>query len=32
MTVQGDCHPRFSAVRDEFERNFRERGEVGASV
>jgi CubicO group peptidase (beta-lactamase class C family) len=32
MTVQGDCHPRFAAVREEFERNFRERGEVGASV
>jgi CubicO group peptidase (beta-lactamase class C family) len=32
MTVQGDCDPRFRAVRDEFERNFAERGEVGASV
>jgi CubicO group peptidase (beta-lactamase class C family) len=32
MTGQGDCDPRFRAVRDEFERNFAERGEVGASV
>ncbi len=32
MTVQGVCDPRFRAVRDEFERNFAERGEVGASV
>src|SRR5205807_8620400 len=32
MTVQGFCEPRFRAVRDEFERNFAERGEVGASV
>jgi CubicO group peptidase (beta-lactamase class C family) len=32
MIVQGDCHPRFAAVRDEFERNFRERGELGAAV
>jgi CubicO group peptidase (beta-lactamase class C family) len=30
--VQGECDPRFGAVRDEFERNFRERGEAGASV
>jgi CubicO group peptidase (beta-lactamase class C family) len=32
MTVQGFCDRRFHAVRDEFERNFAERGEVGASV
>lgn len=32
MTVQGVCNPRFQAVREEFERNFAERGEVGASV
>jgi CubicO group peptidase (beta-lactamase class C family) len=32
MDVHGDHDPRFRAVRDEFERNFRERGEVGASV
>jgi CubicO group peptidase (beta-lactamase class C family) len=32
MTVRGTADPRFAAVRDEFERNFAERGEVGASV
>jgi CubicO group peptidase (beta-lactamase class C family) len=32
MTVQGHCEPRFEPVRREFERNFAERGEVGASV
>jgi CubicO group peptidase (beta-lactamase class C family) len=32
MNIQGECDPRFQEVRDEFERNFRERGEVGASV
>ena len=32
MTVQGFCEPRFQLIREEFERNFRERGEVGASV
>jgi CubicO group peptidase (beta-lactamase class C family) len=32
MTVQGECDARFGAVREEFERNFRERGEVGAAV
>ena len=31
-TVQGRCDPRFEAVKAEFERNFAERGEVGASV
>jgi len=30
--IEGECEPRFMAVADEFERNFRERGEVGASV
>jgi CubicO group peptidase (beta-lactamase class C family) len=30
--VQGSCDARFEAVRTEFERNFAERGEVGASV
>jgi CubicO group peptidase (beta-lactamase class C family) len=30
--VQGTCDPRFALVREEFERNFRERDEVGASV
>lgn len=32
MTVHGDCDPRFAAVQEEFERNFAERGEIGASV
>jgi CubicO group peptidase (beta-lactamase class C family) len=30
--IQGDCDGRFASVRDEFARNFVERGEVGASV
>jgi CubicO group peptidase (beta-lactamase class C family) len=30
--VHGSCDPRFTRVRDEFERNFAERGEIGASV
>jgi CubicO group peptidase (beta-lactamase class C family) len=32
MAVYGSCDPQFQSVRQEFERNFRERGEVGASV
>ena len=32
MAVSGKCNPRFECVHQEFERNFRERGEVGASV
>lgn len=32
MNVQGSCDAQFQAVRGEFERNFQERGEVGASV
>ncbi|HKT03898.1 MAG TPA: serine hydrolase domain-containing protein [Rugosimonospora sp.] len=32
MAIDGTCDPRFARVRDEFERNFAERGEVGASV
>jgi CubicO group peptidase (beta-lactamase class C family) len=32
MTVQGTYKPEFAGVRDAFERNFAERGEVGASV
>jgi CubicO group peptidase (beta-lactamase class C family) len=32
MSDSGTCDPRFGAVRDAFERNFAERGEVGASV
>jgi CubicO group peptidase (beta-lactamase class C family) len=30
--VDGVCEPRFARVREEFERNFTDRGEVGASV
>ena len=30
--IEGTCDPRFAEVRVEFERNFAERGEVGASV
>jgi len=30
--VSGRCEPKFARVRDEFERNFAERGEIGASV
>jgi CubicO group peptidase (beta-lactamase class C family) len=32
MSIEGTCEPRFARVREEFERNFAERGEVGASV
>jgi len=32
MVVSGKCNPRFERVRQEFERNFGERGEVGASI
>ena len=32
MEVHGSCEPKFQAVREEFERNFQDRGEVGASV
>ncbi len=32
MEIHGFCGPKFQAVRQELERNFRERGEVGASV
>jgi CubicO group peptidase (beta-lactamase class C family) len=32
MTIHGTSLPAFAAVREEFERNFAERGEVGASV
>ncbi len=31
-TLQGYCDPKFQHLADEFEKNFRERGEVGASV
>jgi CubicO group peptidase (beta-lactamase class C family) len=30
--IEGSCEPQFAALVDEFERNFRERGEIGASV
>ena len=32
MAVQGTCDQKFQEVRQEFERNFAERGEGGASV
>lgn len=32
MEVLGSCEPKFQSVRQEFERNFDQRGEVGASV
>lgn len=32
MDIQGVCDPKFAEVREEFERNFAERGDVGASV
>jgi CubicO group peptidase (beta-lactamase class C family) len=32
VTVEGTCDRRFAVVREEFERNLAERGEVGASV
>lgn len=32
MLINGICPPRFANVRAEFERNFAERGEVGAAV
>jgi CubicO group peptidase (beta-lactamase class C family) len=32
VTIGGHCDPRFERAREEFERNFAERGELGASV
>src|SRR5687767_10425523 len=32
ILINGVCAPRYAAVREEFERNFRERGEIGAAV
>jgi CubicO group peptidase (beta-lactamase class C family) len=32
LTIDGHCDPRFTAVREQFFRNFTERGDVGASV
>ncbi|MDT9687064.1 serine hydrolase domain-containing protein [Streptomyces sp. P9(2023)] len=31
-TIEGQCDPRFAAVRDAFEANFRDRDELGAAV
>jgi CubicO group peptidase (beta-lactamase class C family) len=30
--IQGDCDPRFTAVREALERNFADRGEIGSAV
>ncbi|GAA3834126.1 serine hydrolase domain-containing protein [Sphaerisporangium flaviroseum] len=32
MAIDGTCDDKYTEVRDEFERNFAERGEIGASV
>lgn len=32
IPIEGECKPRFGAVREEFLRNFRERGERGGAV
>ena len=32
MQIQGTCETQFESVREEFEHNFSERGEVGGSV
>ena len=32
LTIDGHCEPRFTAVREQFFRNFTERGDVGAAV
>jgi CubicO group peptidase (beta-lactamase class C family) len=32
LTIDGHCDPRFTAVREQFFRNFTERGDVGAAV
>jgi len=32
MAISGICEQRFERVREEFLRNFKERGEVGAAV
>ena len=32
VAIHGTCDPNFNEVREEFERNFSERGDVGASV
>jgi len=32
LTIDGHCDPRFTAVREQFFRNFTERGDVGAAI
>ena len=32
IVIQGECDPRFTAVREALERNFAERGEIGSAV
>ena len=32
IPIEGTCDPRFAAVRETFERNFRKRDEIGAAV
>jgi CubicO group peptidase (beta-lactamase class C family) len=32
LTIDGHCEPRFTAVREQFFKNFTERGDVGAAV
>ena len=32
VQIHGHCAPEFDPVREEFTRNFAERGEIGASV
>ena len=32
LLINGQCDPRFAAVREEFVRNFENRGEIGAAV
>jgi CubicO group peptidase (beta-lactamase class C family) len=32
MSIDGSCDPKFAAVREEFEANFRDRGEIGAAI
>ena len=32
VEIRGECDPRFAGVREEFEQNFTERGDIGAAV
>ena len=32
VLISGHCQPEFAAVRDAFEANFKDRGELGAAV